>query len=484
MNERRGLVGWAKYAYGTASLCCMMVLLLGCPQLIPSGGGGGNGNGNDNSSGNDNGNDNSGGPTAEEIRNKAFVGAANCALCHSSVHDTWTWTLHAQALETLEAIGQGSNPSCIGCHTVGYGQTDGYTDRTNTNYLAGVQCENCHGAGGPHLRDPLNKNFTPTISIKADVCGACHQDSHHPNFEQWSESAHSEVTEAVAEDLIEGGAFVNNCGQCHSGDVFYQSRIKGETVAEDAFVDLTPEDLTPITCAICHNPHQRTGNAAAPDTDRDYQLRFKQAVSPTPSNTIEDATNPARFNLCGQCHHSRGRAWDTTSREPHHSLQANVYAGEMPLPEDNPEPLVLSRVSVHSFAAEQCSTCHMYRQDFQSEEAPAISGHNFTVNNGGCAASGCHPSAEAAIAAQATLQTEVETRLDDISARLGDSTTWEYTAGGGPDADGQALISNEIKQIRFLLKYISNDGSLGVHNPDYVRSMLDKAEELLDQIGS
>ncbi len=479
MNEQRGLVGWARFAYGAAILCCASVLLVGCPQINPGGGGNGNGNGNDN--GNDNG---SGGPTDEEIRNKAFVGAANCAQCHPGAHDDWSATLHAGALETLEAIGQGSNANCLGCHTVGFGQTDGYTDRTNTNYLVGVQCENCHGAGGQHLRDPLNKDFTPPVSIGADVCGQCHQGSHHPNFEQWTESAHSEVNESVAEDLLEGGAFVNNCGQCHSGDVFYRSRIKGETVAEDAFVALTAEDLQPITCVICHNPHARTNNAAAPDTDRDYQLRFRQAASPTPSNTVEDAINPARFNLCGQCHHSRGRTWQTTSREPHHSLQANLYAGEMPLPEDDPEPLVLSRVSVHSFAVEQCSTCHMYRQDFESEEAPAISGHNFTVNNAGCATSGCHPSNDAAVAAQAILQTEVETRLDGIAARLGDPATWEYTAGGGPDADGQALLSNEIKKIRFLLKYIANDGSLGVHNPDYVRSMLDKAEEMLDDIGS
>lgn len=460
--------------YGSAILGCTMILLLGCPQLIP-GGGGGDGNNN----GNDNGNDNGGG-----ITDKNFVGAETCRLCHLSIHDTWSQTLHVGALETLEAIGQGGNAACVVCHTVGFGQTDGFVDKATTPHLAGVQCENCHGAGGGHARDPLNASFKPVVSISANVCGACHQSAQQPNFEQWSESAHSAVTEDVAADLIEGGSFVSNCGQCHAGDVFYRARLKGETVAEDAFVGLMPEDLTPITCAICHNPHSRTGNAATPDTGRDYQLRFRQAVSPTPSNTIEDATNPARFNLCGQCHHSRGRTWATTSREPHHSLQANVYAGEMPLPDGNPEPLVLSRLSVHSFAAEQCSTCHMYRQDFQSEVAPVITGHNFTVNNAGCATSGCHPSFEAAVAAQATLQTEVDTRLEDINARLGDPATWEYTAGGGPDADGQSVISDEIKQIRFLYKYIANDGSLGVHNPDYVRSMLDKAEELLDQIGS
>lgn len=453
------------------ALVCLLVgvgvaFVAGCPGVPPDGNGNGNGNDNDD----------------DEIRNKNFVGAANCQLCHPGIHDTWLDTLHSGALETLEAIGQGENADCVGCHTVGFGETDGFVSREDTPYLAGVQCESCHGAGGPHLRDPLN--VKPTLSIGAEVCGQCHQGSHHPNFEQWSESAHHEVNESVTEDLLEGGSSVNNCGMCHSGDVFYRVVVRGETVPEDAFVGTNPEDLNAVTCAICHNPHAQTGLAAAPDEGRDFQLRFRQVASPTPSHAVEDTTNPQRFNLCGQCHHDRGRTWEATSRPPHHSNQANIYVGEMPIPDpETQDPLVLPRVSVHSFTTEQCATCHMYRQDFQSEQAPAISGHNFSVNNAGCATSGCHPSVDAAIAAQATLQSEIQARLDDIADRLGDPATWEYTSEGGPDADGQALISNEIKQIRFLYYYALVDGSLGVHNPDYVRSMLVAAQAMLAQIG-
>jgi len=419
-----------------------------------------------------------------DVRNRAFVGADNCQLCHPGAHEDWSKTLHAKALDTLEAIGQGNNGQCIGCHTVGFGQQDGFVDRMTTPHLAGVQCENCHGAGGNHLRDPLNEQYTPVIDLSADVCGACHVGAHHPNFEQWSESGHHAVTEGVAEDLLEGGSSVNNCGLCHSGDVFVAVNVFGDTVPADAFDGLTAEYLTPITCAVCHDPHARTGFAAAPDTDRDYQLRFRQVASPTPSNAVEDTTNPQRFNLCGQCHHDRGRTWEASTRPPHHSLQANVYVGEMPVSDvETQDPLVLNRVSVHSFTPEQCSTCHMYRQDFNSEEAPAISGHNFTVNNAGCATSGCHPTTDAAVAAQATLQAEVQTRLDGIAERLGDRATWDYTSEGGPDEAGQAALGDWVKQTRFLYYYTTNDGSLGVHNPDYVRSMLDKAEELLDDNG-
>lgn len=463
MNARRKftetVVGWC----GIGLLVCA---LAGCPATMPP-----DGNENDNTTGDS-------GLTGK------YVGAATCALCHPGPHAEWAGTLHARALESLEAIGQGGNAQCVGCHTVGFGEEGGFVDRATTNSLAGVQCESCHGPGGDHVRDPINDAFKPIIDISADVCGACHQGSHHPNFEQWGMSLHAQINETVTGDLLEGGDFVNNCGLCHSGDVFYRVNVRGETVPPDAFTGLNPEDLTPITCAICHDPHSRTNNAATPDSGRDYQLRFRQVASPTPSNTVEDVTNPQRFNLCGQCHHDRGRTWVTGSRPPHHSNQANVYVGEMPMPDPESEPpLVLSRVSVHSFAPEQCATCHMYRQDFQSEQAPAISGHDFAVNNAGCATSGCHPSTEAAIAAQATLQAEVRARLDAIAMRLGDPATWEYTSNGGPNNDGQTALPDAVKQARFLYYYALVDGSFGVHNPDYVRSMLVKAEALLVELG-
>jgi hypothetical protein len=256
-------------------------------------------------------------------------------------------------------------------------------------------------------------------------------------------------------------------------------------VADDALMGIPREEQNAVTCSICHTPHEQTGNAVNVEDGRDYQLRFPEVASPAPTNTIEAATDPARFNLCGQCHISRGTTWEATSRGPHDSVQGNVYVGEMPMPDTGGAvtPLVPSRLSVHSFAAEQCATCHLYRQDFVDDQAPAISGHTFMVNHGGCSSVGCHPSAGAAIAAQNTLQAEIQLKLDAVLMRLGDVATWEYTSGGGPDAAGQAMISDNIKKIRFLYHYILGDGSLGIHNPDYIRAMLIQAGILLTAEG-
>jgi hypothetical protein len=413
-----------------------------------------------------------------------FVGAETCSGCHANIHSNWSNTLHARALETLEALGQGSNPNCVGCHSVGFGEEGGFVDRATTNALAGVGCEACHGPAGAHATNVTDATLRPPVNIAASVCGKCHTGSHHPNFEDWASSGHAMVTEHVADSFTEGRS-LNSCGACHSGDFFYRSRIKGETVADDLLMGVPREEQNGITCVICHMPHQKTGNAPEPEDGRDYQLRFPEAASPTPTNTIDAATDPTRLNVCGQCHHSRGKTWVETSRGPHHSVQANVYIGEMPMPDADapPTPLVPSRVSVHSFATEQCGTCHLYRQDFMDEQAPAISGHVFMVNTAGCASAGCHPSTDAATAALATLQAEIQTRLDDILTRLGDPANWEYTSDGGPNAAGQALISDNIKKVRFLYHYTINDGSLGIHNPAYVRDMMTEASDLLTDEG-
>jgi hypothetical protein len=258
-------------------------------------------------------------------------------------------------------------------------------------------------------------------------------------------------------------------------------QVRGDELDDDALEGVAPEEMAAVECSVCHDPHERTGNGVAVADGRDFQLRHPEVRTSAPSDAIADVTNPDRFNGCGQCHRSRGNTWQS-SRGPHASVQSNVYTGEMPIP-DGTESLVLGRISIHSFAAEQCATCHMYRQDFQDAFAPAIAGHTFGVNAASCANVGCHPSGEQALAAQAALQNEVQNRLDGIAERLGDPATWEYTSNGGPDSDGQDAIADEIKQVRFLYHYLLSDASLGVHNPAYARSILTTAELTLLSIG-
>jgi len=456
-----------------ALLVIMACMVAGC---ITGGGGGGN----DNGAGNVNENDNVTTNGNDNVATLEFAGASVCQGCHPDTHADWSETIHAGALEALNGIGQGENAECLPCHTVGYG-AGGFVDAAATPEFAGVQCENCHGAAAAHAANPGDEAVRPTVDIASAVCGACHTDVHHPNYEQWQESGHAAMNEDVAADLLAGGASTTRCGICHSGDVFVQTNVWEQEVDTNGFVGMTAEELNAVTCVVCHNPHARTDNAMDPTEGRDYQLRYEETADPEPSNVIADTEDVTRFNLCGQCHHSRSEAtWQKTTRGPHRSVQSNVYLGEMPTPEGE-EPLVENTTSFHAGVAHQCSSCHMFRRDFESEEAPTISGHSFSIDFEACAA--CHGSAAGAETTFEEFETEVQGRLDAIAAALGEESTWQYSAEGGPPegegAGTQGGLSDEVRQARFLYSYIVSDGSSGAHNPEYVEAILAKAEELL-----
>jgi ribosomal protein S27AE len=249
-----------------------------------------------------------------------FKGATVCMQCHSNIHTDWTSTLHSKALETLEAIGQGTNANCLGCHTVGFGEEGGYVDRATTNTLAGVQCESCHGGAAEHAMNASDETLRPKISLMADVCGKCHTGEHHPNFEDWQTSSHAAVRDDLVTYFTAGTAGrLTSCGKCHSGDYFVNALVKGQTIGDTYLQGKTKEEMAGITCAVCHNPHAKTGNAATPEDGRDYQLRFPQIAFTTPTTDLTMAQDGSRFNLCGQCHHTRDRVWTDFSREPHPS---------------------------------------------------------------------------------------------------------------------------------------------------------------------
>jgi len=75
----------------------------------------------------------------------------------------------------------------------------------------------------------------------------------------------------------------------------------------------------------------------------------------------------------------------------------------------------------------------------------------------------------------------VQNSLNAIAARLGDPSTWQYGAEGGP-AD-QSSIPDAIEQVRFEYEYILYDGSMGVHNRQYVKRLLRDTDVRLKSVG-
>jgi predicted CXXCH cytochrome family protein len=108
------------------------------------------------------------------LSSTGFSGEESCRICHAREHGTWSLTTHAYAFETLVQHGHERNPECLGCHTVGYGLTGGYSLETPWPHLEGVQCESCHGRGGPHQSPSQAKN---NEAMRA-ICEGCHNPKH------------------------------------------------------------------------------------------------------------------------------------------------------------------------------------------------------------------------------------------------------------------------------------------------------------------
>ncbi len=104
----------------------------------------------------------------ESQEEHAFVGVQGCKKCHLKEWKSWQETKMAEAFESLkpgvdveakEKLGfdpqkdYSADAECVGCHVTGWEQPGGFTSTEETPDLAGVGCEDCHGAGGTYIQD-------------------------------------------------------------------------------------------------------------------------------------------------------------------------------------------------------------------------------------------------------------------------------------------------------------------------------------------
>ncbi len=89
-----------------------------------------------------------GAPVPMLLRKIGYSGNDTCGVCHEMEHETWLFTQHASAYDTLVKHGEENNEECVSCHVVGYSQPGGFKSAAETPSLEDVGCETCHGRGG------------------------------------------------------------------------------------------------------------------------------------------------------------------------------------------------------------------------------------------------------------------------------------------------------------------------------------------------
>ena len=381
----------------------------------------------------------------------------NCGNCHVEHQAGWEQTKHAQAWADLQALPQPADKSsCVGCHTVsenGNSATGpaGYLKVADRAYQD-VQCENCHGPGFEHVKTP-DGNTAPLPSIHVDTtsnpasaqlaagtCAACHQDTHHPFWEEWRQSLHADMGRHNDEPL---------CLQCHSGQGALAAWGVTSAYKEQNAVN------EGITCAVCHDPHDATNPG---------QLRYP--ISST------DLSN----QLCMKCHNRRSVpiAMDSTRAEEDpqgksgsnspHAPQGPVLlaaAGYQNLTYLDPTVVQPSSHGQLAKNPKLCAGCHLYGFPTTNDagQAVTVTGHLFrpipcygpdglptdTIRTcaytpaersfKACAASGCHGD-EATVAG---LLSVTRSRIQSLTAALwvnsgtgtGSSTSSIDTLDGG-----------------------------------------------------
>jgi predicted CXXCH cytochrome family protein len=398
-----------------------------------------------------------------------------CGNCHIGKHGEWKNTAHANAWADLQDSGH-STASCEGCHSVtdlGNAVTDplvGYTATQDERYHD-VQCESCHGPGLEHVTNPDATQPLASIVVGTELtsgCGECHQGTHTPFIEEWSASRHSNTGNSASTRA--------DCIACHEArGVFAAWGVDAE------YIERTAAGVIPITCAVCHDPHDAT-NAK--------QLRF-----PIDVPNVET-------NLCMKCHHKRAVPDAESNTRSPHSPQGPLLIGEDVgwVPPNFQYPTV-QIVGTHGTEANPrlCATCHVSGLEVTDAATGSFvfqaTGHLFKAipcldaqgrptadddcditerSFSSCAASGCHTEVSAR-SALIVARGRLATLADQVTSLLAQVPSSEFV-------NNDYLITT-AEGARFNRDLATQPGS-AIHNPFLVEALLTASiRELRTQYG-
>jgi hypothetical protein len=403
-------------------------------------------------------------------------------------------------------------------------------DYPDSAQLSNIQCENCHGPQNSDAHVGSSMGEDQRISLSSDVCASCHGEPlRHARFQQWQLSKHANYELAIEES----GS--GNCSRCHTANGFLAWVEAGNTDASVP-VNWTEDETHPQTCVSCHDPHA-VGSTTGINTDAEPRI-----TGDTPLLLAGfTATGVGKGAICMTCHNSRRglrndanyATTDTASaaRAPHGSAQTDIVMGQ--------NAYLVAEVGSrgkHSFIENTCVTCHMESTPPPDLLAYNLGGtnHTFFARNDICGqchgfqdASGVQPAFDANLDALQGLQEAailqlmadltaagdqidlngeyLLTDVDDISDiefgeyRGRQAITVTFTFGtGGPYRisdveviDGVTLLPKgnlyenadaAIVKAGWNWNLANNDGSRGVHNPDFAFDVLDNAIAALNAL--
>jgi hypothetical protein len=251
-----------------------------------------------------------------ESGDKAYTSQYNFANENVGNDDEWV-TYHA---------GEENLPyDCGACHTTGYsprGNQDDLPGLMGTWAEPGVQCEECHGPGSQHVKNPQGVQMQ--IDRDAEQCGLCHLRGdpenvdvsggfvqHHEQYEELFQSKH------IALDCV-------LCHDPHTGVI--QLRQTGEQTTRTQCENCHFEQAKNINhmsiakCIDCHMPFMVKSAIADPERYTGDIRTHLMAIDSEQIEQFDEEGNPVSFQIglnfaCRHCHSEGGMGLPKTDEE-------------------------------------------------------------------------------------------------------------------------------------------------------------------------
>jgi hypothetical protein len=358
-------------------------------------------------------------------------------------------------LVVAESIDQ-ATCATSGCHDGPDDPPATYPSTRHAQVEGGAGCQDCHGLGSVHSSEHPSAEKMST-SYWSGTCGQCHEE-----FAELQKTNHTDPLPFGYYEPTEGRLTV--CYPCHytpgyigaieSGEDFHVFKYGPGIQAE------IPRDTPNVSCSVCHDPHSA-------GEDNPYGLRTGSAGT-----------------ACDTCHYEK---WQNAILEGIAGTFGNGYH----YPEEDYGVINWHRTE------DKCVLCHMdTRLDAQDESGILkLGGHTFRMrdfgpdntpdtgddllNTAACQNQGCHPGLTDFD--RNGIQTEVQRLLDELRVLLTENNH-SFLPANKP---GNCARCHKGGTVEFLddpgfvlenaytnYKLIANDRSRGIHNPAYIKKLL------------
>jgi formate-dependent nitrite reductase cytochrome c552 subunit len=267
-----------------------------------------------------------------------------------------------------------------------------------------------------------------------------------------------------------------DCADCHTHEGFL-ARLEGGWGAGQPV-----DNPSPPNCRTCHKIHETYTRA-------DYDLRAQAPVALTfGSGTVDFGEG----NLCASCHMARAVspmpavggpnvAVTSTRYGTHHSPVANVLGGKG-LFKFAGSQTITETPFIHGSKTVGCPLCHMAAGYGNEGGGHTLnmeydSHGTITQNTSGCTTSGCHSTISGFD--EGHIQSQVQTQLDSLATLLRKAG---IMAAAPSVSSKSGTFSGDVAAAFINWQIVTEDKSLGIHNPPYVTRILQNTIEKMNTL--